>query len=521
MNTSQQPASTNSSSGARSPLRGPWLRRHGANLALTLPFVILFFVQLIHHQMWRDELNAFGIAVASPSLGRLFHYIHYEGHPWLWYVLLWLVSRLTVLPAGMRILQAFIGLGILLLLGVVSPFSRWQKVLLFLSYFVVFEYTVISRMYGLMLLLALLYLWRRSSKPAGVYGNALLLGLLASTDVIGLILSVALAAEFAFSPEGRELLSKEHGASQRKKVALAAGLYAALLILSAASLFPARDISTRTTGRIFSEATSRYRMAESVVDFTVMPYFPIVIGKKGVFWGAVSESHWRVFLALVPAVLLLYWIALRRHRHLLVLQGSTLLMGAVFSDLFYRGGTRHFGITFVAFVACLWLLRSRGERVPWAAHPLLGLTVIGGVIASVGSWHRPFSNAEATANWLTSQHLDALPLLGSPDTSVVGVAEVLHRPIYMLDCRCTDTFVLFSTRRDQFSAKEIPQRISEARASVPGKDFIYLTSAAFTAQQQTQIAGYGFSISPLAQFTGAEAGHEDFYVYRLGAPDAR
>jgi hypothetical protein len=38
------------------------------DLLWTTPFIAIFLIQLVHHDMWRDELNAFGIAIASPTL---------------------------------------------------------------------------------------------------------------------------------------------------------------------------------------------------------------------------------------------------------------------------------------------------------------------------------------------------------------------------------------------------------------------------------------------------------------------
>jgi hypothetical protein len=65
-------------------------RMEAADIAITMAFLLVMLVNLAHHAMWRDELNAWGIAVASPSLADLFHNMHYEGHPALWHALLWL-----------------------------------------------------------------------------------------------------------------------------------------------------------------------------------------------------------------------------------------------------------------------------------------------------------------------------------------------------------------------------------------------------------------------------------------------
>ena len=62
------------------PPRGRWRME----LAWTLPFLVFYWVNLAHHELWRDELNAWTIAVVSPTLRQLFHLVHYEAHPWLW-----------------------------------------------------------------------------------------------------------------------------------------------------------------------------------------------------------------------------------------------------------------------------------------------------------------------------------------------------------------------------------------------------------------------------------------------------
>ncbi len=71
--------------------------------------------------MWRDEVNAFALANASPNLSTLFHFIHYEGHPWLWYALLWLLSQVTARVAATKLLQGLIGAAIYLVLGLAFP----------------------------------------------------------------------------------------------------------------------------------------------------------------------------------------------------------------------------------------------------------------------------------------------------------------------------------------------------------------------------------------------------------------
>lgn len=68
---------------------------------LALRFLALLLVNTIHHQPWSDGLHAWAIVVNSPNLATVFGILHYEGHPGLWHLLLWLGSNLSGDPAVM------------------------------------------------------------------------------------------------------------------------------------------------------------------------------------------------------------------------------------------------------------------------------------------------------------------------------------------------------------------------------------------------------------------------------------
>jgi hypothetical protein len=483
------------------------------NLLLTAPFILLFLMQLAHHEMWRDELNAFGIARATPNLASLFQKIHYEGHPWLWYLVLWVVTRLTTSPIGMKLLQAIIGTAIYLLIGLGSPFSRVEKVLIFLCYFISFEYTVLSRMYGIVLLLLLIYLRQRAMHPQRFLSNCVLLGLMASADVMGILLSGALFVELSFST-----LKAQTGmlAERTRQLAYGSTAYAAMTALSLLSLLPARDISWRTTGHLFQYAGSLSYLLNATERYIVLPYFPMF--QPGSFWNAFPSypNHHLTFLApLLPFVLAAYYFLFRRHPNLLLLMGVTIVSSITFAQLVYMGYLRHYGITFLAFLAAVWLLRAQIPRLPGMAYVLIALTAVGGVYAGFQAWQRPFTNVERTTKWLIANHLDTVPLVGTPDYVIAGIAVLLNRPIYMLDCSCSGKFLLFSNRRDSFEESQIPDRL----AAVPGilhvSQFVYLENRPLTSVEESSIRSNGFSVNALASFTGAQLQDENFYAYKI------
>src|SRR4051794_31323899 len=87
---------------------------------IALPFIAFFLFQLAHHEMWRDELNVYGIAMASPTLGSLLHHVQFEGHPILWYVVVWCGTHFLHNAVILKVIEAFIGIGIYLVLALFS-----------------------------------------------------------------------------------------------------------------------------------------------------------------------------------------------------------------------------------------------------------------------------------------------------------------------------------------------------------------------------------------------------------------
>lgn len=465
--------------------------------------------------MWRDELNAFAITWDSPTLSSLFHHLHYEAHPWLWYVILWVLSRFTVSITAFKLLQGVIGTAILLLIALRSPFRTGEKALILASYFVSFEYTVLARMYGVVLLLLLLYCWQRVNRPNNPIGSAVLLGLIASTDSIGILLSLALLLEYAaavyFQRDTRFSISRRAGA-------LAVGVYCAITAFAVWSMRTAPDISWRTTGRIFRDAGSLSHLFDSFASYTIFAFWSVKSPRSGFFWDP-SVQRPALSFVLILIILAALYFAVRPQPNLLLLVFSAVAAGTLFGHLIYMGSVRHFGMVFMAFLAAIWIWRRSypAQRLRASAYFLLAVSALSGVVAAVGQWRHPFSNAEATANWIRANHLQTMPLVGEIDSSVVGVAENLHRPIYMIECSCVDTYLLFSARRDNFTQADAPQRILQAEAYYHGQPLLFVDANpnGITPSEQAAIEALGLRIQPLKSFTGAEEIAENFYLYRI------
>jgi hypothetical protein len=102
-----------------------------------------------------------------------------------------------------QVTQLLCALALWLLIWRVAPFRPYEKLLLLLSYFLFWEYFIVSRPYALMTLLGFGFIARRANRPERRIWPWLLLGLLANITLFGAIWSIGLAAFFLFQERQR------------------------------------------------------------------------------------------------------------------------------------------------------------------------------------------------------------------------------------------------------------------------------------------------------------------------------
>lgn len=469
--------------------------------------------------MWRDELNALAIAWASPTISSLFWHIHREGHPWLWYVILWIPSRFTQSLLVLKVVQGIVSTASILFVALRSPFRTWEKALVLAGYFFVFEYTVLSRMYGVMLLMFVLYMWQRTTRPQSPILSAVFLGLIASVDTLGIMLSFALLLEYAYTA-----FAQRHASPlfSRKTAIYASAVYGTLLLFAVWSARPAADISWRTTGRPFKDAKSMSHLYDAFLHYTILPFFPAKSPRSHFFWNPDLHLSSLAYTAPMLVILALVYMSFRGRTALLLLMGFTIIEGTMFRHLIYPGYERHFGIVFLAYLAAVWIVRAENPSalLPVPVYFFLAISALSGVWATIGSWKRPFSYDEAAAKWIVANHLENMPLVGEEDTSVIGVAEYLHRPIYQIECECVDTYLLFSSRRDGFTKSDAPRRLLKAAHFYHDAPLLFVRVYPMKPDEEEGLKAEGFQIEPLATFKEAEEIAENFYLYRLTLTDA-
>ena len=346
--------------------------------------------------MWRDEFQTYSIALYSPSFGDLLINMWGFGHPALLYILEWLVTRVTSDPTAIQIMQLCLALGVWIIVYVYSPFSRLEKILLLLSYFLFWEYFVMSRNYVLIALIAFAFIALRERRPRPEFALWLLLGLLANAHAYSAIWSMVLAAGLAMDAVRRR--------SAPAYVPIAgAVVYLLLLAFAIVMMQPppwyglSSPVVQFSIPRLFADAetpvsafvplsVATVRQAIAYIAHPDTANIPDFFGANAfgdiiVLIQANSEHPMRLAL-LFAAPVVACWLLTRNW--LLTLEFSLVYIGIVlFENIWnFPGSARHHGVVFLALVAAVWSARSRQTPAVLSRWLFAGILFVNAVVAS-------------------------------------------------------------------------------------------------------------------------------------------
>lgn len=156
-------------------------------------FGIGYIAVSIFHEPWFDEAQAWQIARSSLK-NILFTIPHYEGHPALWYLILAIPAKLGVpFEMGLKSIGFFISVASVVVLLFHSQLPRIVRILLPFSFFVFYQYGIIVRPYGLMLLLLLLLGQNFQDRKNHPWRVTILMMLLCTTSAYGIVISGGIA----------------------------------------------------------------------------------------------------------------------------------------------------------------------------------------------------------------------------------------------------------------------------------------------------------------------------------------
>jgi hypothetical protein len=308
------------------------------SIVLVVWLTIVIFVAT-RHEFWRDEVRPLSLARAASSPLALYGLTQYEGHPILWYLVLYIGKSIVDTPLVLPFASIIIGFSAVVVFMLLSPFPFWFRCLFVFSALPIYEYSVMARNYGISMLLlfvgAVLYR-RRLQYP---WALAFTLALLANTNVHSAILTCLIAALWVWDT----VVEKGPAASVRKRC-VSSYLPFATVVAGVVLCFVWARPKENSIGTSGLHIVGMREIAHSCIDGLLR----------------VDRTFYDIMPAIVPTVVtavLLYLTVLglfQRPRLLVTAIGGQLAFGVLFRTV-YPGLYRHQGLFLIFIVFLYWL----------------------------------------------------------------------------------------------------------------------------------------------------------------------
>lgn len=280
-------------------------------------YSVLTLLGALNHEVWLDEAQAWVIVRDAP-LSELPHILKAEGHPPLWYIILYPFVKLGFPPEFASLISwAFMAAGALVLLFKVELPLPLKSVILASSGFLYFN-SVMLRVYCVIPLLLFLILWvyPKRRERAVLYG--LLIALLANTHIFicGIVGILGLFMLYELFSEWKRSSRKENAG---KLIGLAvAGAGVLILVIPLIGSIEANGVSSlRMRGAdlaaVGSMLTQTFHDAFSDIVFLLGANSAAMsalcfIADLGLVMLLILLRHWRRALAVVLGFMGIYYI---------------------------------------------------------------------------------------------------------------------------------------------------------------------------------------------------------------------
>jgi len=452
------------------------------SLIVTGVFFILVLVGLVHHDMWRDELQAWLVARDARSISQLFQNMKYEGNPALWHFFLFLITRFTHNPAYMQALHLVIACGFIFVFNRYSEIGMPYKIMFSFGYFTLYEYSIISRSYGLGILLLFIVCALYKNRYAHYILMGIALALLANISIYTVIFSLGISGILALD----YLYYQQKNSKQLAK--LIAGLAIAIVgvVASLYQIMPEKD---NTFGMGYAKGLfemDRWGYAFSKI-FTSYFYIPKTDGIYGTyFWNsnyyydeypqiqqplwswlpAHTEYLWAWYCLPAMAFILSSIIFIRKPMILLLYTGVTLCLVAVYYYT-YLMFLRYTGFTLIILIVCYWLekyypdqryrnpalifLSGLGKKIQTPLLVLiLATNIAGGAVAYSKGYANKFSVSKDVAEFIHENKLDTLTIAGVKNTITSPLAAYLDTKIFYPQMNDFGSFCVYNKNFKEF-----------------------------------------------------------------------
>ena len=435
------------------------------------PFMILFLytalnlVLLFHHENWRDEAQAWQI-VKYLSVPEIFAQLKYEGHPFLWYLVLLPFAKLGMPFAGMGLISLACMVAAVWVILKKAPFSLPVKIVLIFGSSFVYFYPVISRSYclipPLLAWLAVLYP-DRQDKPI-LYGGVL--ALLTQTHIYMLGITFLLSAFWLLEIlEGWIRKRLEAKTVCQNGAGLGISLFSGLFLIW--ELAGSVGSNTLVDIHLSSSLNSNLHRLHVATQWTL----DYVLGLH------IKEAYWKYILLLLGIALILFVVY--SWKEALIFGGVTLIQILMFTYVYLPSHQKAM-ILMHELIFILWIAMVRRQEKRWqkriwemALVCLSLLSIYGYRDEMLQDIREPYSSSKEMAAYIQEYIAPETPVVSTKDTwSIAAAAYLDEREIWDPILEENVRFSTWNNRRSQsITYEEMERRV---RGKYPSAEGMYL-----------------------------------------------
>ena len=383
--------------------------------------VLWGYMKFFNHVLWKDEWQAWFVA-KDKSIADIFSFLYYEGHPALWYLYLKVftyIPELTGTAPEYVIMAAHLTLAAVFLYVFLFRMKlEWYlKVMASLSYFMFFEYGVISRGYAMVILFVSLITSEFQKQIPENRKTGLYLFLLCQTEVYGVFMAVTLVV-YRLLADGYKIKNPI------PKYVLWMIVGSVIFVVSVFPRSADHVASTQPNAPAYF-----YRFLNSFQGNLTNTFAIGSTPDTGAFgWSGLG-------LSIGVLVLVALYRLFRKDRTILISGVLYLMIMLLFGTFFFSGGVRQWGMTFVFFISLLSLAeyRSNTDKITkWISIAIFTFALVHNIKAVYFHFTIPFSNAKEAGLFIKESVPEKVPVVGINKFEITPVIGYAGRAFYEL-----------------------------------------------------------------------------------------
>ncbi len=488
----------------------------------TIIFFCLSFIGVLHHELWLDESHHWLLARDSKSLSDLITNTRYEGHPILWNILLFYISKFSLNPFWMQLMHILISSSVVFIFLKNAPFSRLFKILFIFGYFIFFEYNLLSRNYALGVLFLFLacsiYQYRKEK-------FILFAGLLAianNTHAIFIVITVCMMVIVCV-----EYIQK-NSYYVSTKIGLGLTFFVLGTLLAIIQIIPPSD--TSFFDRI-EEITLFQKTSKSFITF-FKGLFTISDFRTIHFWNSNLIVNLNKTLATIFGVFSIFIPVFIFYKNKIIL--LYIYLGIIGTTLFFfvtqLSAPRYFGLNFLFIITGLWIENEYPLKKSifnsWLSlltfkkikniliYSILITQTFSGIVAYGFDLFLPFSSSKQTVAFLKKSKLTDKVVI-TQWCEGTSLSSYLEKPIFFLDSNSYESYCVWNRKVpiQPNPKKALVNSLEEVMKDVD-QSIIFISNHFLNIKEYKSITN-SLKYKFLKSFDRTIVSKESYYIYEI------